>query len=265
MFPVLLKIGPLSIFTYGFFIALGFLAGIYFAVKEARRLGEEPEIIMDLCFYLLVAAIIGSRLFYVATNPKMFLENPVEILKIWNGGLVFYGGFIAALITGIIYLKAKNIPVWKTADIMAPSVVLAHFFGRIGCFFAGCCYGKYCDLPWAVIFRNPDSLAPQGLPLHPTQLYSALNNLAIFLFLFFFRKHKKYDGQLFWLYVLMYGITRSFIEIFRADFRGEFFYGTYSISQVVGGIMAVVSLTMLFILRKRASSKGNYSATDSHR
>ena len=265
MFPVLLKIGPLSIFTYGFFIALGFLAGIYFAVKEARRLGEEPEMIMDLCFYLLVAAIIGSRLFYVATNPKMFLEDPVEILKIWNGGLVFYGGFIAALITGIIYLKAKNFPVWKTADIMAPSVSLAHFFGRIGCFFAGCCYGKYCDLPWAVTFSNPDSLAPQGLSLHPTQLYSALNNLAIFLFLFFFRKRKKYDGQLFWLYVLIYGITRSFIEIFRADFRGEFFYGTYSVSQVVGGIMAVVSLTMLFILRKRALSKGNYSATDSHR
>ena len=136
MFPVLLKIGPLSIFTYGFFIALGFLAGIYLAVREARRLGEEPEIIMDLCFYLLIAAIIGSRLFYVATNPKMFLDNPVEILKIWNGGLVFYGGFIAALITGIVYLKTKNIPVWKTADIMAPSIALAHFFGRIGCFFA---------------------------------------------------------------------------------------------------------------------------------
>jgi phosphatidylglycerol:prolipoprotein diacylglycerol transferase len=252
MFPVLLKVGPVSIFTYGFFIAVGFLAGIYLAVREARRLGEEPEIIMDLCFYILVAAIIGSRLFYVATNPGMFLDDPVEILKIWNGGLVFYGGFIAALVTGIIYLKIKNIPVWKTADIMAPSISLAHFFGRIGCFFAGCCYGKYCDLPWAVTFSNPDSLAPQGLPLHPTQLYSALNNLAIFLILFFFRKRKKYDGQLFWLYVLMYGITRLFIEIFRADFRGEFFYGIFSVSQVVGVIMAVVSLIMLSILRRRA-------------
>lgn len=255
MFPVLLRIGPISIFTYGFFIAIGFLTGIYFAVREARRLGEEPEMIMDLCFYLLVAAIIGSRLFYVAVNPKMFLDDPVEIFKIWNGGLVFYGGFIGALITGIIYLKIKNIPVWKTADIMAPSVSLAHFFGRIGCFFAGCCYGKYCDLPWAVTFSNPDSLAPQGLPLHPTQLYSALNNLAIFLLLFFFRKRKKFDGQIFWLYVLLYGITRSFIEIFRADFRGEFFYGIFSVSQVVGGIMFVVSLAMLFILSKRVKSK----------
>jgi phosphatidylglycerol:prolipoprotein diacylglycerol transferase len=138
---------------------------------------------------------------------------------------------------------------------MAPSIALAHFFGRIGCFFAGCCYGKYCDLPWAVTFNNPDSLAPQGLPLHPTQLYEALSNMAIFLFLFFFRKHKKYDGQIFWLYVFIYGITRSFIEIFRADFRGVFLYGIFSVSQVIGGIMAVVSLIMLSIFRQRALNK----------
>ena len=256
MFPVLLKIGPISIFTYGFFIAVGFLTGIFLATKEAKRQGEDHEKIMDLCFYVLIAAILGSRLFYVATSPEVFLKDPVEILKIWNGGLVFYGGFIAALVTGVIYLKVKNIPVWKTADIMAPSVAIAHFFGRIGCFFAGCCYGKYCDLPWAVTFNHSDSLAPTGIPLHPTQLYEALGNLAIFLFLFFFRKHKKYDGQLFWLYVLIYGITRSFIETFRADFRGEFLYGVLSISQVVGGLMAVVSLIMLFILRKRALIKG---------
>jgi phosphatidylglycerol:prolipoprotein diacylglycerol transferase len=255
MFPVLLKIGPISIFTYGFFIAVGFLAGIYLATKEAKRVGEDHEKIMDLCFYILIAAILGSRLFYVATSPEIFLKDPFEILKIWNGGLVFYGGFIAALVTGVIYLKVKNIPVWKTADIMAPSVALAHFFGRIGCFFAGCCYGKYCDLPWAVTFNHPDSLAPTGIPLHPTQLYESLGNLAIFLFLFFFRKYKKHDGQIFWMYVLLYGITRIIIETFRADFRGEFFYGVLSISQVVGGFMAVVSLIMLFIFRKRALSK----------
>ena len=255
MFPVLLKIGPISIFTYGFFIAVGFLTGIFLATKEAKRQGEDHEKIMDLCFYILIAALLGSRLFYVATSPEAYLKDPVEILKIWNGGLVFYGGFIAALVTGVIYLKVKKISVWKTADIMAPSVAIAHFFGRIGCFFAGCCYGKYCDLPWAVTFNHPDSLAPTGIPLHPTQLYEALGNLAIFLFLFFFRKHKKYDGQLFWLYVLIYGITRSFIETFRADFRGEILYGVLSISQVVGGLMAVVSLIMFFIFRKSALSK----------
>ncbi|MBU0545336.1 MAG: prolipoprotein diacylglyceryl transferase [Proteobacteria bacterium] len=255
MFPVLLKIGPISIFTYGFFIAIGFLAGIFLATKEAKRLGADPEKIMDLCFYILIAAIFGSRLFYVVTSPEIFLKDPVEILKVWNGGLVFYGGFIAALITGIIYLRAKNIPVWKTADIMAPSVALAHFFGRIGCFFAGCCYGKYCDLPWAVTFNHTDSLAPTGIPLHPTQLYSALNNLAIFFLLWFFRKRKKYDGQIFWMYVLLYGITRPVIETFRADFRGDYIFGNLSVSQVIGGGMAVLSVVMLLILSRRAKTK----------
>ncbi|MGB5157658.1 prolipoprotein diacylglyceryl transferase [Desulfobacterium sp. N47] len=255
MYPILFKIGPLSIYTYGFFIALGFLAGIFYAVKEAKRVGEDPDMIMDLCFYILISAIIGSRLFYVATNPRLFLDSPLEIFKVWNGGLVFYGGFIAALITGIIYLKTKKIPVMKTMDILTPSVALAHFFGRIGCFFAGCCYGKYCELPWAVTFNNPDSLAPAGIPIHPTQLYSAINNLIIFLFLVFFRKRKKYDGQVFWIYVLIYGITRSVIEIFRADFRGGFLFGIFSVSQTVGIIAAVISAIMLFILGKRAKKK----------
>ena len=255
MFPVLLKIGPISIFTYGFFIAVGFLAGIFLATKEAKRLGEDHEKIMDLCFYVLIAAILGSRLFYVATSPGMFLRDPVEILKIWNGGLVFYGGSIAALVTGVIFLKIKNIPVWKTADIMAPSIALAHFFGRIGCFFAGCCYGKYCDLSWAVTFNHSDSLAPTGIPLHPTQLYSALNNLTIFFLLWFFRKRKKYDGQIFWMYVLLYGITRSVIETFRGDFRGDYIFGNLSVSQVIGGVMAVLSVVMLLIQSRRVKSK----------
>jgi len=255
MFPVLLKIGPISIFTYGFFIAIGFLTGIFLATKEAKRLGEDHEKIMDLCFYILVAAILGSRLFYVATSPGMFLRNPVEILKIWNGGLVFYGGFIAALVAGVIFLKVKNIPVWKTADIMAPPVALAHFFGRIGCFFAGCCYGKHCDLPWAVTFKHPDSLAPTGIPLHPTQLYEALNNLTIFCLLWFFRKRKKYDGQIFWMYVLLYGITRFVLETFRADFRGDYIFGNLSVSQVIGGLMAVLSVVMLLIQSRRVKSK----------
>ncbi len=255
MYPILFKIGQLSIYTYGFFIALGFLAGIYFAVKEAKRVGEDSDMIMDLCFYILVSAIIGSRLFYVATNLRMFLDNPVEIFRIWNGGLVFYGGFIAAFIIGVIYMKAKKIPVMKTTDILAPSISLAHFFGRIGCFFAGCCYGKYCDLPWAVTFTNPDSLAPTGIPLHPTQLYSAINNLIIFLFLLFFRKHKRFDGQVFWLYVLIYGTTRSIIETFRADFRGGFVFYIFSVSQVVGIIAAIISVIMLFVLSKRTKEK----------
>ena len=251
MHPVLLKLGPLSIHTYGFFVAMGFIAGILLAKSEAKRLGEDPERIMDLSFYLLVAAIVGSRLLYIFINPKIFLSDILESFRIWNGGLVFYGGFIAALIIGLSYLKIKKMPLWRTTDIAALSLPLGQFFGRLGCFSAGCCYGKVCDLPWAVTFTNPDTLAPIGIPIHPTQLYHAISNLSIFVFLWFFRRRKKYNGQLFWLYILLYAVTRSFIEIFRGDFRGELIFGALSVAQAIGIIMAPVAVIMMAILRKK--------------
>ncbi len=253
MYPILLKIGSLSIYTYGFFIAVSFIVGILLAKQEARRLGENQDKIMDLCFYVLIAAIAGSRLFYVLVNPDIFISDPLEVLRVWNGGLVFYGGFVGALAVGLIYLKKQKMSILKTLDISAPALALAHFFGRIGCFFAGCCYGDVCDLPWAVTFTSSNSLAPVGIPLHPTQIYSSLSNLSIFGFLWFFRTRKKFDGQLFWVYVLLYGIARSFIEVFRGDFRGRLVFGLLSTSQVIGGILIVTAVVMLILLGRRTA------------
>lgn len=253
MYPVLLKIGKFSLYTYGFFVAAGFVVGITIARHEAKRLGEDQDMIMDLCFYVLIAAIVGSRLFYVLTNFSIFISDPLEIFRIWNGGLVFYGGFVVALITAIIYVKQKEVSLFKTADMMAPALAMGHAIGRVGCFFAGCCYGKACDLPWAVTFTNPDSLAPVNIPLHPTQLYSFTANLIIFIFLWVFRGRKRFDGQIFWIYVLLYGISRSFIEIFRGDFRGDFVFGILSISQAIGAGMVFISVVMLILLGKRES------------
>ena len=251
MHPVLLKLGPFSIHTYGFFVAMGFIAGILLAKREAKRLGEDPERIMDLFFYVLIAAIIGSRLLYIFINPEVFLSDILESFRIWNGGLVFYGGFIAALVVGLVYLKIKKMPMLRTMDIAALSLALGQFFGRLGCFSAGCCYGKACNLPWAVTFTNPDTLAPIGIPIHPTQLYHSLGNLSIFVFLWFFRRRKKYNGQIFCLYILLYAASRSFIEIFRGDFRGEPVFGVLSVAQAVGIIMVPAAVIMMIILRKQ--------------
>ena len=251
MYPILFKIGKLSLYTYGLFVALGFVSGILVARHEAKRLQEDQDQIMDLCFYVLIAAIVGSRLFYVFTNFNMFISDPLEIFRIWNGGLVFYGGFVLALITAIVYVQKTGMSLFKTSDIMAPALAIGHTIGRIGCFFAGCCYGKVCDLPWAVTFTNPDSLAPVNIPLHPTQLYAAATNLVIFIFLWTLRSRKKFDGQIFWVYVLLYGITRSVAESFRGDFRGDLVFGILSISQTIGGSMAFVSVVMLILLGKK--------------
>lgn len=250
----------LPINTYGLFIALGFLAAIYFIKKEAERIGENGERIMDLAFYLLLAAIVFSRLFYVFTFPAIFINDPFEVVRIWNGGLVFYGGFIGALITALVYLKIHDMPLWRTGDILAPGLALGHFLGRLGCFFAGCCYGKTCELPWAVRFTHPLSLVPdelKGVPLHPTQLYSAFNNLAIFLILLSIRKIKPFNGFVFWIYVLIYGVTRSLIELLRNDHRGGRFLGVLSVSQTIGLAMSGIAVIMLIFLYKRARSENS--------
>ncbi len=220
------------------------------ARKEAKRTGEDPEKIMDLCFYLLFAAIVGSRLFYIAANPGIFFQDPLEIIRIQNGGLVFYGGFIAALITGLIYMKSTAMPLWKTADIIAPSIAVGQFMGMFGCFFAGCCYGRACEFPWAVTFMHPESLAPTGIPLHPVQLYFSLNYLIIYGVLVFVRRYKKFDGQLFWIYVLLYGVTFAIIETFRGDTQGYSISWALSVSQTVGAALAMIAAVMIMLLRR---------------
>ncbi|KAF0117516.1 MAG: phosphatidylglycerol:prolipoprotein diacylglycerol transferase [bacterium] len=238
MHPILFQIGSFRIHTYGVFIALGFLTGIILALREAKRVGEEPENILDLSFYSIIAAIVGSRLLYIILNYRYYIENPLEMIKIWSGGLVYYGGFLLALIVGIWYIRKRHLPLWKTADIIAPSIAIGEAIGRLGCFSAGCCYGKETTLPWAITF-------------YPTQLYSSITALFIFLILTVFKRFKKFDGLLIWLYVLLYSITRSIIEIFRGDDRGFLFEGTLSVSQFIGIILGITSVFMLGYLWRR--------------
>ncbi|RLB96186.1 MAG: prolipoprotein diacylglyceryl transferase [Deltaproteobacteria bacterium] len=251
MHPILFHIGPFALHSYGVFVAMAFLSAMGLALREAGRVGEDPEKILDLFFYVLVAAIAGSRILYVVVNWPTFEQDPVEIVRIWHGGLVFYGGFIGAFIAAWWYIRSKKLSFLKTADILAPSIAFGQFVGRIGCFCAGCCYGKPSNLPWAVVFTDPESLAPRGIPLHPTQLYSSLNGLLIFALLVGLRRIKSFDGQLFWSYVLLYAVTRSIIEIFRGDPRGMFFGGAISTSQLFGSIMAAVAIVMLIVLKRR--------------
>ncbi|MFH1624342.1 MAG: prolipoprotein diacylglyceryl transferase [Pseudomonadota bacterium] len=254
MYPLLFQIGSLKIHTYGVLIALGFLIGIILTLREAKRVGEQPQKILDLVFYLIIAAIVGSRLLYIILHHRYYVQNPLEIIKMWNGGLVYYGGFVLALVVGIWYVRKKEMPVWKTADIVAPSIAIGQAIGRLGCFSAGCCYGKETTLPWAVTFSNPESLARFEIPIHPTQLYSSINALFIFLILTVVKRFKKFDGLLIWLYVLLYSITRSIIEIFRGDDRGFIFGGTLSVSQFIGIILMITSVFMLIYLWRRNKS-----------
>lgn len=252
MFPVLIKIGPLTIHTYGLLIAIGFLVALTLAAREAKRKDLPSESIIDVGFYALLSGIIGARLFFIVTNWQHYSEHPADMVKIWEGGLVFYGGVLFALPTVIWSAKKKGLPLLQTADIWAPSLAIGHAIGRLGCFCAGCCYGKPAEgLPWAVTFTNPDSLAIIGTPLHPTQLYESAAELLNFLILITLRRHQTFKGQLFLMYILNYSIIRSVVEIFRGDEVRGFLFPGFSYSQSISVAMFVTAVVFLFILGKR--------------
>jgi len=250
MHPILFNIGPFTLHTYGLFISMGVLLTIAVAVREARREGLDSQQMLDLGFYLLLAAILGSRLLYVLIFYQDYLPRPWAIFKLWEGGLVFYGGLLLALPVGIWYLRRHHLPLWKTTDIWAAPLALGHAVGRVGCFAAGCCYGRPTEIPWAVIFTDPQSLAILGVPLHPVQLYEALCNLLLFLFLYFYRPHRKFDGQVFWLYVLLYSLIRFALEFLRGDARGFILPPYLSTSQGFSILLVAASVIMLQRLRK---------------
>ena len=257
MFPDLLTIGTFTIHTYGVCIALGALLGILLISHDAKKQHYDQQQILDLAFYLLIAAIVGSRVFYILLNPHYYWQHPIEIVMIWRGGLVFYGGFIFAFVTCFFYLKQRRLPFLKTCDLLAPGLALGEVFGRIGCFFAGCCYGTGAKLPWAVVFNHPHSLAKIGIPLHPTQLYASLKALIVFIILISFRRYKRSDGQIIWLYTLLYAIGRLIIEPFRGDERGLLIFGSITLTQAIALLLIPLSLVMVVYLgRKQAASQG---------
>lgn len=253
MLPVLFRIplpggASLPLHTYGLLIAIGFMVGIWLAQREAARRGQDPRRLGDLAFWILVAALVGSRVYYMLVNPGEFfsparfmVDTPVgripRVLAVWQGGLVFYGGFIGAALTAAWYMRRHRMGFLAHADTLIPSVALGHFFGRLGCFGAGCCWGDVAHghLPWAARFP-PESLAFQSfadrpdpgqflapdrlstLPLHPTQLYEAFGELGLFLLLVIVvRPRKRFHGQVLAAWLMLYAVLRTVVEAFRGD------------------------------------------------
>lgn len=250
MHPILLDLGRIQLYTYGLFLALGFLTAVWFSKRNARFYNISDQIVSDIFFTILISSIIGARLLYVGINYKAYTHNFLDAFKIWNGGLVFFGGFLAATLASVLFLKIKKMPIWRTADILAPGMALGHAVGRFGCLAAGCCYGKTCDLPFAISFSHAQSLAPLNVLLHPTQIYMVLSNFLLFLILMVLQKRKKFHGMVFLSYVMFYSIFRAVIEFFRGDFRGDFFFEFLSLSQGIGLVVSCLAFVIMIIKLK---------------
>ncbi|MBE3130724.1 MAG: prolipoprotein diacylglyceryl transferase [Acidobacteria bacterium] len=258
MFPILVKIGPLTIHTYGFMMAVGVAFGLWFIYAQAKKAGLDANRIMDAAFYTIIVSLIGAKLILFISNISYYVAYPRELFALARSGGVFQGGLTFGVIYALWYFHRKKIPTWPTADLIAPALALGHGFGRIGCFSAGCCYGSECALPWAAVFKNEYAADLTGVhlhtPLHPVQLYEAILNFLNFGILYIILKKKKFDGQVFAFYIVNYSLIRFFTEYFRGDhaeniyfIRGATPLSSLSLPQLFcllgligGGVLAVV-------------------------
>lgn len=255
MHPIAFQLGSFAIHWYGVMIALAFLAGLWTATRRAPRENIPGEKIADVTFWLMLGTIVGARTVYVTTYWKTeFVHQPIsEIFMIQHGGLVYYGGLIGAIITGSLYVWWQKLPLWKVADVLAPSIALGNVFGRIGCLLNGCCYGRACSLPWAI--RFPADHPTGGAPVHPTEIYDALLNLVLYFGLAWLFRHKKFDGQVFATYLIGYAVFRFAVEFFRGDYPPDHIHAGLTSGQVVSIPIFVAGLALAALLAQRAPKR----------
>lgn len=224
MHPVLIHIGRFHIYAFGFMLALSFLGGIYVSAWRAKRFGVNPQLVLDLSVYLIIAGVLGSRLLYVVFHLEDY-HNPLDMFALWQGGATLYGGFLLAIFAAWFFAKKKNLDFLLLADILSPALALGIMLTRVGCFMSGCCFGSPTTLPWGVVFP-PDS--PAGayinrigletqapVALHPAQLYASGYGLVIFLSLLLLEKRLVKRGATFGALLAFYGVFRFTLDFFR--------------------------------------------------
>ena len=253
MLPKLIQIGSFYLPTYGILVAAAFLAALAIAGKLGRMQGLGKDAIMNLGIYCALAGIVGAKIFMIVLDPY-YRKNPAQIftLSTLQSAGIWYGGFILALVFAFFYMRSQNLPFLKTCDVFAPGLAIGHAIGRLGCFAAGCCYGKPTSLPWAVTYTNPDANgAPLGVPLHPTQIYEAVieSIICVVLYQLATRRHK--DGSIIAFYLILSGIARFCVEFLRAHDEANPLGGSLTLEQWIS--LAVCLMGFGLLTKSRAS------------
>jgi phosphatidylglycerol:prolipoprotein diacylglycerol transferase len=249
------SLGPFTLHSYGFLLAIAFLVGLWVASRQARRAGLDPARVTDMAVWVLIAGLVGAKLLLVVVDWRYFVASPRQLSSIIQSGGVFYGGLIGGALVAWWYARRHNLPGWRTADALAPGVVIGQAIGRLGCFAAGCCWGKVCTLPWAVTFTDVYASravgTPMDTPLHPSQLYEALATFLIFAFLLWLAPRKSFHGQVALSYVALYSAARFGLEFFRGDpDRGSWLGGVVSTSQLIAVVLLLGAALLLPRVRR---------------
>ena len=255
MQKVALDLGDFKIYWNGVLVATGFLAGLWTASRRGLRDGISAEKIIEVGPWLLIGAIVGARFLYVVSywRQEFAGHSPWQIFNL-RSGLVFYGGLVGASLAVIIKARLSQLPLWKLADVLAPSIALGHAFGRVGCLMTGCCYGRACDLPWAIHF--PADHESKGTGVHPTQLYESALNFALYLALAWLYRRKKFTGQVFATYLVSYAVLRAFVELFRGDYAVRYLGGLVTPGQLVSIGILLAGLLLFWKLPRAEAKQG---------
>ncbi len=257
MHPELIRIGSFFLPSYGVALAAAFLASVWFLRRRAPSFGVSPDAAADVAIWLLISGLLGAKVLLLVVEGPRYLESWDGFVEFLRSGGVFYGGLLGAVVALVVLLRRRRIAFWTFADMAAPAVALGHAIGRIGCFLAGCCWGKECSLPWAVTFTDPAAErnvgVPLNVPLHPTQIYESVGNFAIFFLLVKLEK-RRYPGQTFAWYLGSYALLRGTIEFFRGDPRGSVFHGALSTSQLIALLGIAAALGIAWWNRKRTAT-----------
>ncbi|MGE0460214.1 MAG: prolipoprotein diacylglyceryl transferase [Vicinamibacterales bacterium] len=252
MHPILFSLGPITIYSYGVLLAAAYMLGLGMAVRRARAVGLDGNRVLDLGIWVIIAALVGAKALLFVVDFGHFTSSWEEFTTLLRSGGVFYGGLIAAVVVCIYQLRKHRLPLWQSGDLFAPGIALGYMVGRMGCLLAGCCYGRPTDVAWAITFTDPAANlnvgTPLNVPLHPTQAYESIAGLVIFVALLAFEKRgRTFPGRTFWMFVLLYSVSRFIIEFYRGDDRG-FVFDMVSTSQAISLVLAPLSLFMLWYL-----------------
>ena len=269
--------GGIKVFGYGAMLVLAFIGSTWLATWRARREKLDPEVILDMAFWIFFIGLAGARLFYCIQYWGKGIDSLLDVVQYWKGGIVFYGGILGGVLAFFVYRHFRPFPLRPYLDVMAPPIMVGTLFGRLGCFLNGCCYGDVCSLPWAVSFPKPSppwdrqfmlGLIPpeatHSLPLHPTQIYSAIDALVILILLSAYYPLRRRDGEVMGLLMITYPITRFLIEYLRND-EGDFF-GGFTISQNISIVLFLCGLAYWFWLSRLPRTRyADQAVKTSHR
>lgn len=249
MYNDLFSIGPLTVHGYGLMIAVGVLAALFVGEARAKKRNMNADVLYIMTFLCVLFGFLSAKILFCIVEWKSFISNPLSVLS--SNGFVVYGGIIGGVLTAYLYCRIKKLDFVAYFDLMLPSVALAQGFGRIGCFLAGCCYGRETDSVFGIVFKN-SHFAPNGVRLIPTQLISSAGMFAVAAVLFLYARKERRRGRVGALYMILYSVGRFFVEFLRNDFRGE--VGPLSTSQFISLFILVAGI-LIFAGKKKSEKE----------